>query len=308
MKKVVILCGTTCAGKSTLSKTLSNKGFIHIDGDLTIQELAFEKAGKSCSEEYDLCYRYLSSDELDKLFNYGKSQIPKKFSLTKNEQDQLIFAQKVLIDAVNDLLPTINSSLIMKKIYDKASPYLGSNDIVVDTFLLNNEIMDSVRKLITGNYIKFILCYCPLKTLRERWIKRNIEAMKNETSNFRSPIFILNDLFLLYDFVKNTTKLSVEMISENSWKNLVAKAYYEHNKVKEYVTRFNRKLIHIISPSHNENNPNWSEYEWEESKTEVTDEVISALSDKVKDFAYLVPKANFDQLVDTSKSADVLSI
>lgn len=305
MAKIIVLNGTTCAGKSTLAKQLASKGYIHIDGDRTVQEVLLNKAGKIHPKEFDICAKYLNENDFYKLFYNNKTTLP-KIALKKLEKDKLIGAQQTLLDCIAEIMPATSSLEVGTEIFNKALLSISQKkDVVIDTFILDNETMALAKRLCNQFENYFILCFCPLEELQRRWGRRNYEALQNETPNLRSPIFIINDLVIMNSFNQEPVQNYIEEVSIEKWKNLIEIAYQDHKSIEGKLNRFNQHFFTkssieaSISNNGSKNKivlPNWIE----------TKETIF---EKIKEFlgifdthAYISPVISHDIFYNTSNN------
>ncbi len=205
---IVILNGTSSAGKSSIGKNLKEEyGFecLHLDTYLAnsfakwVENRILEETGENV---------FLERNNPNLILENFKKTITKMNLNEDDYDDDKVLTKEEEIAHINKA-----SAEMFEEAKRKAC---DGNNVIVDTIIDfdTEEAYSAIKENLSGFNIKFVLAYCPFKVLAQRVEKRNIEGGAEE----RALVQPLVQFGEVYKAKENDSEIIVDVLTKEDFK------------------------------------------------------------------------------------------
>lgn len=251
--RLVILHGTPSSGKTSISKALTNYGWMHISLDDMFLSCLTDIARSTIKEPFTVCEALLDKNSLIKLF------LSKESESNSGEETFLPFMLKEKINR-NSIIELKNSirevqshstyvlhqlpnklTLIMDMLMEGVKWASHGKFVIIETSLKPDQ-MSTIKGFLDNWFpARIILNYAPFDSLVCRMMKRNTYARLSGAGEYRNPIIALEHFLNYYspittDYTNISYQISRKVIY-NSFDYLQDNGF-DPNLVKLYRNKY----------------------------------------------------------------------
>ena len=226
--KVVIISGTSSAGKTTLSEYFKKFGFNLLSQDNIFIDLIIDNVNKEIGYIHS-AKSFLTRNDMLKVLRGHKV----KEGTYNQHQEELIHYLQVSIYLKKETAFFPSKLELYDKMYDCARKFIFSGQDVIIDAVISQPSFD-VLSYSFGYYpIIFGILYAPLEENLIKCFHRNCVSLNTDEVNYRYPSQVIQQYVKLYNFLPKNKISKIDQILEEINKPLVSKALKSANCFEE---------------------------------------------------------------------------
>lgn len=202
--KVLVINGTSSAGKTTFTKYLESAlDFKRISLDDIGCDLICSYLLDHTTTKFSLVKQILTWDEVEKILLQGY-----KINLERYDQEQRQhiedFSDALTHSFLRKMFNDISVSNVLDRAYDVAKSFIFSGqDVVIDIVLKNNDLIHKFSYCFRGYPTLIMLLYSPLEQILENCFIRNKLSKEEGKPDYRMPSVIIEQYFEYYKVISD---------------------------------------------------------------------------------------------------------
>lgn len=226
--KLVFLYGTSSAGKTSLAQEAQSSGWIHIEHDEVKAKLLFTKIQEAVPDEWNFLNSRFSFENWIEFFSGWSKNIKSiKGKEIKTCQNKILYSFHQVRE---DYKPHDH----FMAVYQEALPHLlNGKNVIIDTVFLEDKHLQLMKSVLNGYPSMFILYYCPLDLTLKRCDRRNNNAFKVGSADFRMPLRVMQQFSKMYSITTQKGLRSLEVIFSDNYDEMLQQSYIKQRALEK---------------------------------------------------------------------------